>query len=455
MAAVTKDDDEPYDGPYLDELQCPINDDEQPTRSTVIKPRTLAEVLLAATARSLDPYTSENGRWVGFDCPMCQVIGRKAAATIINEGVGLLRVECAGCHDEVAPGILETLGTPYLNGSTPDNVVQLHPEQNSALASVRHLVELLDLDDILANPPPDPTFAWGNEQGGYSEVGTLTVLHGDGGLGKSLIAQGLCRRYTLGKEWLNQSTGGGVALYLDGENSLAEIARRLYSFDVRPGERNLKYGRVSFPILLEPIKGEQLVDQLVAETGCTLLVLDSQRALWGGDEKEQLEVQPLYEMLARAAERLQIAILLIHHDNKSGGYSGSTAINAAVTSRIHLERFNKDRKDRRRILWHEKSRSGPEQEPVIFSVDKTHDGILTFQLFDDDTGSNGPTPGIARDLMRQRLLDVLSDGTPRTRAQVGHEIGLEPSNGTLRRTWETLHKEGALTSSDNLHWTPK
>lgn len=417
---------------------------------------TLDDAFTAANRAKLDPtWTTDHSQLI-FDCPQCKqddIKQRCHAQTGYNGG---LIADCNTCGDNTAPGII---GLLEIVGRPPGKIIPLHPEQNgngTNPTSVRHHVTLLNLDELLANPPPDPDFAWGNQAGGYIELGTLCVLHGDGGLGKSLIGQGLCRRYTLGKEWLGQQCNGGIALYLDGENSLAEIARRLYSFEFRPGDENLKYGRVQFPILLDPAAGEKLMDELILDTGATLIVLDSQRALWGGDEREQLEVRPMYDMLARVAEKHMVAILLIHHDNKSGLYSGSTDINAAVVSRIHLERkAPKDRSDRRRILWHEKSRSGPEQEPVTFTVDKNWDGILTFEIHDSDTGNTGKskTPGEARLGLRERVLDILSDRVPRTRSETAHALGIDTSNGTLRRTWNDLIEEGLLASSDNQHWT--
>lgn len=416
----------------------------------------LDAVFKAANRAKLDPTWTANHDEVLLDCPQCKQDNAKARCNIrIPPFAGGLVASCKSCQDDIYPGII---GLLEIVGRPPGDLIPLHPERNGDTptpTSVRHHVTLLNLDEILANPPPDPDFAWGNQQGGYIELGTLCVLHGDGGLGKSLIGQGLCRRYTLGKEWLGQTTQGGVALYLDGENSLAEIARRLYSFEFRPGDHQLKYGRVQFPILLDPAAGEQLMDELILDTGATLIVLDSQRALWGGDEREQLEVRPMYDMLARVAEKHLVAILLIHHDNKSGIYSGSTDINAAVVSRIHLEKHDpKNRKDRRRVLWHEKSRSGPEQEPVSFTVDKSTDGLLTFEIHEYDTQTKTTTPGAApRHGMRERIETLLQDRVPRTRSEVARELGIDPANGTLRRAWDDLHAEHALTSTDNQHWT--
>lgn len=423
------------------------------TDHVVRRLRTIDAILDAAQRAGLQPERLALGKEVSFNCPQCKYDGVTARASAhINTTVLLPVARCPACNDEE-----DILGLLAELAPTWDNVVPINPELNGhAAPSTRHHVTLLDLDALLAYPPPDPDFAWGNQTGGYVEIGTCAVLHGDGGLGKSLIGQGLCRRYTLGKEWLGQSTpeGGGIALYLDGENSEAEIARRLYSFQFRPGDNKLCYGRVHMPILLDPAAGEALLLQLIAETGASLIVLDSQRALWGGDEREQMEIRPLYDMLARIAENIQVAILLIHHDNKSGLYSGSTDINAAVSSRLHLERKSKDKKDRRRILWHEKSRSGPEQEPVIFSVHKNQDDILEFTIHNDDdtsddTQERSPKP---RNELRDRILYLLLDGGRFKRAEAARALGVDPKSGTFRRAWSELDNEGQITETGDGTW---
>lgn len=410
--------------------------------------RTLKDIHDAASRCQLNPTTIGND--LAFDCPQCKYDGVTARATAhMNTKILLPIATCNACNDdEDILGLLAELAPTWAE------VVPINPELNGhATASTRHHVTLLNLDQLLAHPPPDPDFAWGNTAGGYVEIGTCAVLHGDGGLGKSLIGQGLCRRYTLGKEWLGQATpqGGGIALYLDGENSEAEIARRLYSFQFRPGDTNLHYGRVQMPILLDPAAGEALLLQLIAETGASLIVLDSQRALWGGDEREQMEIRPLYDMLARIAENIQVAILLIHHDNKSGLYSGSTDINAAVSSRLHLERKNKDKKDRRRILWHEKSRSGPEQEPVTFSVHKNTEDILEFTIHNDDEDSSEPVgrPPKKRDELRERILRLLLDGGRFHRSDAARALGIDPSDRTFRRCWSALDSEGQIAENED------
>lgn len=77
--------------------------------------------------------------------------------------------------------------------------------------------------------------------------------------------------------------------------------------------------------------------------------------------------------LARHIENYpNTAILIIHHDNKGGDYSGSTDINAAITgSRLHLSRadkLNPDEYPQARILTHGKNRIAQEAAPYTFSL---------------------------------------------------------------------------------------
>ena len=46
----------------------------------------------------------------------------------------------------------------------------------------------------------------------------------------------------------------------------------------------------------------------------------------------------LYRVLNRIAEQTRCALLVVHHDNRGGSYSGSSDINNSVVSRLHLER---------------------------------------------------------------------------------------------------------------------
>ena len=114
---------EPYEGPYLEDLEHLTTELNEPPRTATIKPSTLQEALHTANAQGLEPWTSDNGRWIGFDCPICKAAGLKSAATILKEPQGL-RAECPRCNDDTPPGILAALG------ALPTNVIPLKAELN-------------------------------------------------------------------------------------------------------------------------------------------------------------------------------------------------------------------------------------------------------------------------------------------------------------------------------------
>src|SRR6185312_5214177 len=156
-------------------------------------------------------------------------------------------------------------------------------------------VTQLDIPSILNTPPPEHDWVWDQ----YIEVGTLTVIHGDGGTGKSILAGHLARAITTGGPCLGRPTQQGRVLILDAENPMDEIARRMHALDYAhtpPG--SIAYYRAAEAVFgttdsldLEPLA------TLIELHRATTVILDSQRGLWGGDEKEQVEIRPLYRQL--------------------------------------------------------------------------------------------------------------------------------------------------------------
>jgi hypothetical protein len=243
-----------------------------------------------------------------------------------------------------------------------------------AAATVEHL-EQLDIRDMLSRPAPQHEWVWE----GYVERRTLTVLHGDGGTGKSILAGHLCRAVTSGQPCLGRQTQQGNVLIIDAENPFDEIHRRLHALDFAtvPTDR-VAYYRAGDVIL--GTGEEPQVDQLVTliqQHHAQVVVLDSQRGLWGGDEKEAIMIRPFYRQLQAAAEALDTAIVLIHHDRRTGNFSGSSDVHNSADTRLHLERPDPDKPER--VLRHAKARSSAELQPAAytFAFDQQL-GVFTF-----------------------------------------------------------------------------
>jgi archaellum biogenesis ATPase FlaH len=254
------------------------------------------------------------------------------------------------------------------------------PSPHIGLASpngqpTREALEQLDIQRLLAQPPPIHQWVWD----GYIERRTLTVLHGDGGTGKSILAGHLARATSVGGQCLARNTTQGAVLIIDAENPLDEIARRMHALDYQAiPTGSITYYRASDPIL--GATGHLDVTTLHNVTTThqpTLVILDSQRGLWAGDEKEAIEIRPLYRSLQAVAEHLDCAIVVIHHDRRTGSYSGSSDIHNSADTRLHLERPDPDKPER--ILHHAKARSSAELLPASYTF--TFDqqlGLFTF-----------------------------------------------------------------------------
>jgi hypothetical protein len=231
-------------------------------------------------------------------------------------------------------------------------------------------LERLDVAELLARPAPPIEWLWD----GYVERGTVCQLHGSGGAGKSLLALALARAIAEGNMFLGRGTWPGHVIVIDGENPDAEVHRRLERFCVAPVAGRIFYWQATTAIFDDLDAAEEA---LCAHTGmmADLILLDSQRALWPGDENDAAAVRQLYMMLRRVASTTACAILVLHHDNKAGGYSGSSDLNANVDSRLHLVRDE----DGSVVLAHEKLRSDTPQEPVRYRLDLI-DGVYAFTL---------------------------------------------------------------------------
>jgi hypothetical protein len=250
------------------------------------------------------------------------------------------------------------------NGCEPDQVRDIGVRITRLADGSRHTGEaarcLTSFDVSAALIESPPAVDWVVD--GYVQASTVTLLHGDGGLGKSLLAFLLARGVAGGTPILERDTTQGAVVVIDGENDRDEIHRRLHAFEWAGAANHLEYLRADKQFLDLP-DAEATLTRLFA--GARLAILDSQRACWAGDEKEAQEVRGLYMLLARVAERTGAAILVIHHDNRMGGYSGSSDLNAAVASRLHLRAVTESDAVE---LVHAKCRSGRRQPTITYQA---------------------------------------------------------------------------------------
>lgn len=188
----------------------------------------------------------------------------------------------------------------------------------------------------------------------------VTMLSGDGGTGKSLIATQLAVSTVTDRNWLGHRVAHGRALFASAEDSEEELHRRLADIvrDYRVGFEHLTglqlvslAGKDAVLAAPEPrssiLKATDLFVTVKAHVNATrpaLVVLDTLADLFGGSELDRAQARQFIGLLRGLALDHECAVLLLAHPSMSGiasgtGASGSTAWNNSVRSRLYFERI--------------------------------------------------------------------------------------------------------------------
>ncbi len=240
--------------------------------------------------------------------------------------------------------------------------------------------------------------------------GAVNSLYGDGGLGKTLLAQQLACASALGAKWLGLEVAKGAVLAVLCEDEKDELHRRHNDIksalgfplgnpfdDVwlwpRVGDENvlIRWDKDDKPVL------GSFMERLVAEVETlnpALLILDTLADFYAGNEISRPHVNYFVKTVLGGLIKRQrikghpLTILLLGHPSVAGkasgsGYSGSTAWNNAVRSRMYLTRPEEGASDER-ILTRGKAnyaKSGDEtairlfySDGVLHACDDAEDG---------------------------------------------------------------------------------
>lgn len=211
---------------------------------------------------------------------------------------------------------------------------------------------------------------------GIIPAGTVTLLQGDGGLGKSLLALMLMFSTAIGSQWLGQKTKRCRSFGFFCEDEDIEIQRRMWAILCNYRENNsdeelkgfadlddmMLVSRVGLDSILmdfeqaEGGRGKSTavlnqVEKAAKDHGAELIILDSLHDLFGGNENNRVQVRQFVNALQRIAIEQQCAIIINGHPsmaglNSSSGTSGSTAWNNSVRSRLYLTREPRDKDEK-------------------------------------------------------------------------------------------------------------
>ncbi|MCC5992587.1 MAG: AAA family ATPase [Rhodobacteraceae bacterium] len=194
---------------------------------------------------------------------------------------------------------------------------------------------------------------------GLIPSGTVTLLGGDGGTGKSLLALQLAASTALARAWLGLPTASGRAMYISAEDDRDELHRRIADICRAEGATPADLDRLT----LRSLAGEDALlatqngragalqasalyrelDAKLREDAPALVVLDTLADLFPGNENDRTQARQFIGMLRGLAIKHECAVVMLAHPSLSGlnsgsGTSGSTGWNNSVRSRLYLER---------------------------------------------------------------------------------------------------------------------
>lgn len=196
-------------------------------------------------------------------------------------------------------------------------------------------------------------------------LGNVTMLSGDGAVGKSILAMQLLTACATSSRWLGMEVMPCRAIGIFCEDDGDELQRRQsrindhYGVDFEdlenlslcsrtgPMDENalMTFNRESWRF--EATEFYQQVHDAASDFGAQLIVLDSLHDLFEGNENARPEVRKFVQLLRALAADIDGAVLFSAHPSLSGmsngtGQSGSTGWNNSVRSRLYLTRPKTD-----------------------------------------------------------------------------------------------------------------
>ncbi len=220
---------------------------------------------------------------------------------------------------------------------------------------------------------------------------TVNILSGDSGAGKSWLALELSHAVASGRPWLGHfPVTQGPVLYFDEESVESLLHQRIWQLrqcdPELPSELPIRF-RLDTGLLVDQPDGNALLRADLEELAPALLVIDSFRGCFAGDENNSAEVRVALRNLKHLATDFGCAVLVLHHTRKLSQVSnaasqmvrGSTDLRGAVDTHLFL----RVRQPGSLFVEHEKSRWVPSIETFGVEFVAGEEGGLSICYVDE------------------------------------------------------------------------
>ena len=208
----------------------------------------------------------------------------------------------------------------------------------------------------------------------YIPFGKLTIIHGDGGEGKTTLILQLAALLSRGEKLPCDSTEREPikVIYQTAEDGLGDtIKPRLLAGNADCSQiKVIDESEATLTML------DERIEKAIVETGARALILDPVQAYIGAkvDMNRANEVRAILSQLGQIAGQYRCAIILVGHLNKAQGnksnYRGLGSIDFQATARSVLIVGRLKDSPQIRVMVQDKSSLAPEGEPIAFELDK-------------------------------------------------------------------------------------
>lgn len=336
-----------------------------------------------ATAFFCSECGYESAKWMG-QCPAC-----RAWNTMVEEPVAFQTAKSAGKRGlGAAAGILGREGTSA-SGKSPAGRSGLAGTA-SGLGAVcpKSLSEI----ELGREERTDTGFGELNRVlGGGIVKGSLVLVGGDPGIGKSTLLLQVCR---------NLAAGGQKVLYISGEESLKQIKIRAS-----------RIGEMSDSLCFLCETNLEMIQEVVRRTAPDTVIIDSIQTMYLEEITSApgsvSQVRECTNVLMQIAKGLGITVFIVGHVTKEGVVAGPRVLEHMVDTVLY---FEGDRHASYRILRGVKNRFGSTNEIGVFEM--REEGLVEvknpseFMLEGRPAGASGAVAACLVEGTRPLMLEV-------------------------------------------------
>ena len=247
--------------------------------------------------------------------------------------------QCPGCREwnTMVEETVSTVSSKMTGGKTQRSTQRIAPsvlEEISVQEESRILTHIGELDRVL---------------GGGIVQGSLTLVGGDPGIGKSTLLLQVCRKL---------ADQGHKVLYISGEESLMQIKMRAD-----------RIGRFAASMLLLCETNLDAIAEVIRQEKPQAVVIDSIQTMYNENVSAApgsvSQVRESTGILLQLAKGLGVAVFIVGHVTKEGTVAGPRVLEHMVDTVLY---FEGDRHASYRILRGVKNRFGSTNEIGVFEM---------------------------------------------------------------------------------------